>query len=114
METFHLYLQFYFSVSYPTKACKNDVNDYELITDYWLSGTQPTEYCNMHRAVTICKKSKRIATSSCRSTEVVGMIYIPEGHPLRYAEDLDDVTEYFIGASIDENSTSLGYCTRCG
>ena len=44
---------------------------------------------------------------------VVGMIYIPEGHPLRYAEDLSDVTKYFIGASIDEESASLGYCTTC-
>ena len=97
----------------PTKACKNDVNGYGLNTDYWLDGTQPTEYCNMHRAVTVCTRSKKVATDDCRSTRVVGMIYIPEGHPLRYAEDLDDVTQYFIGASIDENSTSLGYCTRC-
>lgn len=98
----------------PTDACKHDVNGYGLNTDYWLQGTEPTEYCNMHRAVTVCKKSKKVATSSCKSTMVVGMIYIPEGHPLRYAESLDDVTKYFIGASIDENSTSLGYCTKCG
>jgi penicillin-binding protein 1A len=98
----------------PTKACKNDVNGYGLNTDYWLEGTQPTESCNMHRAVTICKKSKQVATNDCKSTDVVGMIYIPEGHPLRFAEDLDDVTTYFIGASISEDSTSLGYCTRCG
>ncbi len=98
----------------PTKACYNDVNGYGVNNDYWLEGTQPTEYCNMHRAVTVCKKSKKVANSRCRSTAVVGMIYIPEGHPLRYAEELDDVTKYFIGASIDENSTSLGYCTKCG
>ena len=97
----------------PTKACQNDANGYGLNTDYWLEGTQPTEYCNMHRAVSICTRSKKVATSDCRHKKVFGMIYIPEGHPLRYAEDLDDVTPYFVGASIDENSTSLGYCTRC-
>lgn len=97
----------------PTKACKNDVNGYGLNTDYWLDGTQPTETCNMHRAVTICKKSKKVATSDCKSTTVVGMIYIPEGHPLRFAEELEDINGYFIGASIDEDSTTLGYCTRC-
>jgi len=97
----------------PTKACKNDVNGYGLNTDYWLEGTQPTDTCNMHRAVTVCKKSKKVATSDCKSTAVVGMIYIPEGHPLRYAEELEDITGYFIGASISEDSTSLGYCTRC-
>lgn len=98
----------------PTKACINDVNGYGVNTDYWLNGTQPTEYCNMHRAVTVCTRSKRVATDRCKSTFVVGMIYIPEGHPLRYAESLDDVTKFFIGASISEESTSLGYCTTCG
>lgn len=97
----------------PTKACANDVNGYGLNTDYWLDGTQPTEYCNMHRAVKVCLKSKKVATDRCKSTTVVGMIYIPEGHPLRYAEELKDVTQYFTGASIDENSSSLGYCTSC-
>ena len=97
----------------PTKACENDVNGYGTTTDYWLDGTQPTEPCNMHRAVTVCKRSKKVASNSCRSTMVVGMIYIPEGHPLRFAEELEDVTEYFIGASTSEESTSLGYCTQC-
>lgn len=97
----------------PTKACQNDVNGYGLNTDYWLNGTQPKEYCNMHRAVQICWKSKKVASDRCKSTGVVGMIYIPEGHPLRYAEELKDVTKYFIGASIDEASSSLGYCTKC-
>ena len=81
--------------------------------DWYLDGTQPTAKCNMHRAVTICSRSHSVATSNCSSTFVAGLIYIPEGHPLRYAQNLEDVTEYFIGASIDENSTSLGYCTTC-
>ena len=68
----------------------------------------------MHRAVTICSRSHKVATSACSSTFVAGLIYIPEGHPLRYAEDLSDVTKYFIGASTDEGSTSLGYCNVCG
>lgn len=97
----------------PTSACRNDANGRGTTTDWCLDGTQPTATCNMHRAVTICRKSLRVATSHCDSTFVAGLIYIPEGHPLRYAENLEDVTAYFIGASIDENSTSLGYCTSC-
>lgn len=98
----------------PTSACRHDANGYGTNTDYFLNGTQPTEPCNMHRAVTVCLRSKKVATSACKSTSVFGMIYIPEGHPLRYAEDLSDVTQYFVGASINENSTSLEYCTTCG
>lgn len=98
----------------PTSACKNDANGYDTNTDYYLEGTQPTEKCNMHRAVTVCRKSKKVATKNCSDTKVFGMIYIPEGHPLRMAEDLDDVTQYFIGASTNEASTSLSRCTRCG
>lgn len=95
----------------PTSACRNDVNQYGTNTDYYLAGTQPTAYCNMHRAVTVCNYSHQVASPGCHNTTVYGMIYIPEGHPLRYAENLDDVTAYFIGASTNENSTSLGRCT---
>ena len=95
----------------PTSACRADANGHETTTDYYLSGTQPTAKCNMHRAVTICTASHMVATSSCRSTRVFGMIYIPEGHPLRNAKELEDVTKYFVGASTNENTTSLGRCT---
>ena len=95
----------------PTSACRADANGHDTTTDYYLSGTEPTAKCNMHRAVTICTASRMVATSSCRSTRVFGMIYIPEGHPLRNAKELDDVTRYFAGASTNENTTSLGRCT---
>ncbi|MBE5773991.1 MAG: hypothetical protein E7337_08665 [Clostridiales bacterium] len=96
-----------------TSACKNDADGYDTNRDYFLDGTQPTEYCNMHRAVTVCKDSKKVATKNCTDTKVFGMIYIPEGHPLRMANDLDEVTEYFTGASTNEVSTSLARCTKC-
>lgn len=95
----------------PTSACRNDVNGFGTNTDYFLQGTEPTATCNMHRAVTICGYSRQVATSDCHNTRVFGIIYIPEGHPLRQAESLDDVTKYFIGASTNESSTSLGRCT---
>lgn len=95
----------------PTSACRNDVNNYGTNTDYYLAGTEPTAYCNMHRAVTICAYSHQVAAASCHNTRVYGMIFIPEGHPLRYAKALDDVTRYFTGASTNETSTSLGRCT---
>lgn len=62
----------------PTKYCYQD-DTYGVITDYYLSGTQPTEPCNMHRAN--------------------GKLYVPEGHPLRDAEDAKVVRKYFPNAT---------------
>ena len=67
----------------------------------------------MHRAVTLCRNSGMVASDYCRSTVVVGIIYIPEGHPLRYASDMDVVQSYFHGASTSEYSVGLGVCTSC-
>ena len=95
----------------PTSACVTDVNQYGTNTDYYLEGTQPTQTCNMHRSVRVCTASRQVANSRCPNTRTVGMIYIPEGHPLRYAKELEDVTDYFIGAATDESVSSLGRCT---
>ena len=94
----------------PTSACANDVNRYGTNTDYFARDAVPTQKCNMHRSVKVCLDSRRVANSRCHNVRTVGIIYIPEGHPLRYAENLEDVTEYFIGAATDETITSLGRC----
>ena len=97
----------------PTSACQNDVNGYALTTDYYTAESRPTAYCNMHRAVTVCRKSGLVASNDCRNTMVVGIIYIPEGHPLRNASDMDTVQGYFYGASTSEYSAGIGVCTQC-
>lgn len=98
----------------PTQACENDINSYALITDYYTAESAPTASCNMHRAVTLCRKSGLVASDNCRNTVVAGIIYIPEGHPLRYASDMDVVQNYFYGASTNEYSAGIGMCTQCG
>lgn len=97
----------------PTSACKNDVNAYALITDYYTADSVPTSYCNMHRAVKVCRKSGMVATNDCRSAMVVGIIYIPEGHPLRNASEMGMVQNYFYGASTSEYSAGIGKCMEC-
>ena len=97
----------------PTKACKNDANGYDVTYDYYLSGTEPSVSCNMHRAVSICTRSKKRATSKCSSKKTLGVIYVPQGHPLRMAEKLDDIQEYFRGASYDEEYSNIGRCSSC-
>jgi len=65
----------------PTKYCYAD-RTYKVTTDYYLSGTEPSQACNMHRDG--------------------GSLYVPEGHPLRNAkeEDRDALKQYFPNATI--------------
>ena len=97
----------------PTNACRNDVNHYGVNTDYFLAGTQPTVECNMHRMVTLCTRSLRRPSARCSSTRSYGVIYIPEGHPLRQAESITDLLHYFKGASISRDVSSILPCTSC-
>ena len=71
-----------------TRYCYDDDN-YGVITDYYLAGTEPTQACVMHRSG--------------------GRLYIPEGHPIRDA-DLEGkeknekkiIKEYFPNAIFDD------------
>ena len=96
----------------PTDACRQDINNYPTNTDYFASGTEPMMACNMHRLVRLCTISKRIPTSSCRSTAYYGVIYLPEGHPLRSGVSTV-VQEYFPGASTAKDAAAMGTCTIC-
>ena len=64
----------------PTKFCYSDKR-YPVTYDYYLSGTEPSQACNMHRSG--------------------GALYVPKGHPLRNAkeENYDELREYFPNAT---------------
>ena len=96
----------------PTDACRNDISGYPTNTDYFASGTEPVLPCNMHRMVRLCTISKRIPTASCTSTQYYGVIYLPEGHPLRSGVSTV-VQEYFPGASTAKDAAAMGTCTIC-
>ncbi len=96
----------------PTDACRRDANNYEVTTDYYLNGTQPSASCNMHRFVAICKKTHLAAGPYCDS-EVAGCIFIPEGHPLR-GGSAQVVRKYFYAASFYRDTSQITVCTQCG
>lgn len=66
-----------------TDACKYDQMNYGTVTDYWLNGTQPTTYCQLHKSVTVCSDSGKAATPYCPVTSEKGVIILPVGHPLQ-------------------------------
>ena len=96
----------------PSRACREDVNDYGITEDFYLQGTQPATSCTMHRTIRLCSKSRKLPTNSCKSVRSYGVIYLPEGHPLRFA-DYESVAEYFKGVSTDRVAATIGYCTSC-
>ena len=96
----------------PTAACRIDVNEYELITDYYIPGTGPTQTCNRHRTMRLCTRTKQSPSSYCYDTDIYGVIYMPEGHPLRY-DSATNVRQYFWGASTSQSSAAVGVCTEC-
>lgn len=66
----------------------------------------------MHRTIQLCSKSRKLPTDACKTVKSYGTIYLPEGHPLRYA-DYNEVIKYFKGASTDKASATIGVCDVC-
>ena len=95
----------------PTSACRNDVNGYDTTTDYFLSGTEPVLKCNMHRSVRLCTRTYKAPTEDCE-TEKFGVIYMPEGHPLRTGVSTV-IQKYFSGASTSRDTAEISKCTIC-
>ena len=42
----------------PTEACNKDPRGNCIITGTFAVGTEPTQYCNFHRTVTLCSAGK--------------------------------------------------------
>ncbi len=44
--------------------------------EYYVKGTEPTDYCDRHVKYKICKKSGRLAGDSCPSYDVKSIVYL--------------------------------------
>ena len=64
-------------------ACSSDAGGHKPISDYFATGTQPTEVCNMHVSAKICMDSGKTPSEYCPSTSIQsgGMLVIPEDSP---------------------------------
>jgi len=84
-----------------TSACRNDVMDYGVVTDYWAYGTAPTVECQMHVKQRICVDSGMAASPYCYNVEDKGVIVIPSGHPLEQfiGTEYEDVLMEYLGSS---------------
>lgn len=48
-------------------VCSNDPRGSQVYEEYFVSGTEPTESCDLHVAVSVCSKTGLLATSTCPS-----------------------------------------------
>lgn len=59
-----------------TEACKNDPRGSQVYTEYFLKGTVPTETCDCHVKVKLCKTSGLIAGEYCPENEIEEKTFI--------------------------------------
>lgn len=92
-----------------TDACRSDAMNYGTVTDYWTEGTQPTVYCQLHTAQTVCADSGQLAGPYCPNPVTRGVVTIPYGHPLYQliGTKYESVLEQYLG------STSVAASTSC-
>lgn len=56
--------------------CDSDPRGSQVITEYFEDGTVPTEVCDVHIQVTMCKESGKIATENCPPQSRYKAVYI--------------------------------------
>ena len=82
-----------------TEACRNDINGYGVVTDYWPAATAPTHECQLHILAQVCTDSGMLATDACPHVTTAGIITIPAGHPLYdfIGTQYNDVLSKYLG-----------------
>lgn len=57
-------------------VCDHDPRGSRVITEYFEKGTVPTQTCDIHVAVEVCKTSDKLATKNCPANKKQRKIYI--------------------------------------
>lgn len=52
-----------------TDECKNDPNGNAAYTEYFVTGTKPTAYCDCHVKAEVCKVSGKLPSEQCKEVE---------------------------------------------
>lgn len=76
--------------------CDSDPRGNQVIKEYFEDGTVPTEVCDVHIQVTMCKDSNKIATDSCPPESRFKAVYIKKDLSL-----IPNIDQYIV--------TDLGY-----
>ena len=76
-----------------TDACRNDRRGDRTKTEIFAKGTVPTEECTMHKYVSVCPDSYKLANPTCKSTVgTVNVVFLDRGYetePSKLPKDYD-------------------------
>ena len=69
-------------------VCDCDPRGSQLVKEYFIKGTEPTETCNVHEKVKICNETGQLATSGC--THITERIYIVKSSSTTLSNELTE------------------------
>jgi len=84
-------------------VCNSDPRGSMVRTEYFAEGSVPTEYCDNHVKIAICKESGQIASEFCPQGNVVEQVFISRTNAGRSSAENED------GSRIIGNSDDVNY-----
>lgn len=89
-----------------TPECSQDARGFKPVTDWFLSGTEPPDDCDMHVTQTVCSVSGKLATPYCPQEAIQqrSILVVPEESILRTI-DPDVLARVFPHAFLDMPDT---------
>lgn len=83
--------------------CDHDERGNRTTTEYFVKGTEPTDYCNIHQKVTYCKDTGKVATDECPNTTTKIQIYKDLSKVDLSTYTIQDARYSFSSKSIDDH-----------
>lgn len=65
-----------------TEACRTDISGNRTATGSYFPGDEPTSYCNLHKTITVCAETNKVATDFCPETKEVSMLDLTRQFPV--------------------------------
>lgn len=65
----------------PTELCSHDQRGSQVITEYFVPGTQPTETCDAHTKITVCTSSNMLRSEFCPGNLIEERVFIKRKTP---------------------------------
>ena len=71
----------------PTELCDHDPRGSKVVTEYFIKGTEPTEYCDVHVQKDICIESNLLTSEFCPESSVETRVFIQRKEPFIPSKD---------------------------
>lgn len=101
----------------PTDACESDARGDRVEVGRFWKGDAPTEDCNLHSYVTVCRESGLVASDRCRWTSTVSKLDLTRRFPMDFSPEIEDADACFTGdndpvgsGDVTVSGGSLGVC----